>query len=132
MYICRKKKMDVQCEDCKFAIWEANLFADAGVEMLCSEQWDVHCTLHNRFFLDSEISGNCTDGLSGENNLHEVAHDFYQLRKRYLDLLHKCAKEKNIEIHPNGFEKDAENDFSVWMNYLKEHDLELYNILKNE
>ena len=122
--------MNVQCEDCKFAIWEANLFADAGVEMLCSEQWDVHCTLRNHFFLESEISENCTDGLPGENNYHKVAHDFYQLRKRYVNLLHKCAEEKNIRIDSNDFNQYAINEFSVWMNYLKEHDLELYNIFK--
>lgn len=123
--------MNVMCEDCKFAIWEANLFADAGVRMMCSEQWDVHCTLHNEFFLQEEITGDCTNGIYGENNMHTVAHDFYELRDRYKNLLLKCCKEKDISIEPSIIPGVNEKNFNIWIKYLKQHDKETFNKLSN-
>ena len=123
--------MNVMCEECKFAIWEANLFADAGVRMMYSEQWDCHCTLHNRFFLEDEIDGKCTDGVYGENNMHAVAHDFYELRKKYTDLLHKCCEENDISPYPSYTEEEEKKNFSTWIKYLKVHDKETFNKLSN-
>ena len=123
--------MNVMCEDCKFAVWDANLFADAGVQMMYSEHWDCHCTLHNTFFLEEEIDGKCTDGVSGENNMHAVAHDFYELRKKYTDLLHKCCEEKDISPYPSYTEEDNKKDFATWIKYLKLYDKETFNKLNN-
>ena len=78
--------MCVQCEDCKFANWEAALFCDSEeghwegnyyVEPY-SEQFDFYCNKHERFYLEEEITGCCRDGISGPNNYHEVCIKHYR------------------------------------------------------
>ena len=78
--------MCIQCEDCKFANWDASLFCDSEeghwegnhyVEPY-SEQFDFYCNKHERFYLEEEITGCCRDGISGPNNYHEVCVEHYR------------------------------------------------------
>lgn len=78
--------MCVQCEDCKFANWDASLFCDSEeghwegnhyVEPY-NEQFDFYCNKHERFYLEEEITGCCRDGISGPNNYHEVCVQHYR------------------------------------------------------
>lgn len=70
----------VQCEDCKFANWDATLFRDhkegrwEGGHYIppYNEQFDVYCIKHKRFFLEQEITGDCQNGEYGQNNYHDV------------------------------------------------------------
>ena len=77
--------MCVQCEDCKFANWDATLFRDheegrwEGGHYIppYSEQFDFYCSKHEQFYLEEEITGGCRDGISGPNNYHEVCVKHY-------------------------------------------------------
>lgn len=89
--------MAVGCEDCRYANWEMKFFPDGPVKVMPDEfpkdpysvQFDVYCAKHNKFFLETEISGICPDGVYGENNYHEVCKEFYRQRKEYLEQLKK-------------------------------------------
>ena len=62
--------MNVQCEDCKFANWDATLFRDyeegrwEGAHYIppYNEQFDVYCIKHECFFMEQEITGVCQVG----------------------------------------------------------------------
>jgi len=78
--------MCVQCEDCKFANWDATLFCDSdkghweGAHYIppYSDQFDFYCKKHRHFYLENEITGLCRDGIYGPNNYHDVCKKHYQ------------------------------------------------------
>lgn len=73
---------NVHCEDCKFANWYFALFPeDFYLKYGCiyiPEQFDVYCKLNNKFFLETEITGNCKDGIYGNNNYHNICKNYYK------------------------------------------------------
>lgn len=92
--------MCVQCEDCKFANWDATLFRDheegrwEGGHYIppYNEQFDVYCIKHERFFMEQEITGDCQDGEYGPNNYHDVCKEHY----RQIDEFKKELKQKAV------------------------------------
>ena len=90
----------VQCEDCKFANWDATLFRDheegrwEGGHYIppYNEQFDVYCIKHERFFMEQEITGDCQDGEYGPNNYHDVCKEHY----RQIDEFKKELKQKAV------------------------------------
>lgn len=90
---------EVQCEDCKFANWDMTFFPHGPVKVLPGElpkepysvQFEFYCSKHNKFILESEITGVCPDGIYGENNYYDVCKKFYKQREEYI----KQLKEEN-------------------------------------
>ncbi len=124
------------CEDCKFSQWNFRLFAnivkdDWGVVSYYSEQYDVYCSLHNEFFLETEITGTCTDGKYGENNLLEICKENRKLKDCYNKLLKRfratrCGKDDIT------YEEDSPEEFELWLKFLEERDKELFKIFTNK
>lgn len=89
----------VPCEDCVFANWDYTLFRDGDdhwegnhhVEPY-TEQFDLYCSKHNRFLLEDEIDGSCTDGVRGKNNYHDTVMRYYEERDEYMKELKKLAR----------------------------------------
>ena len=84
----------ISCEDCKFASWDYTLFRDGnahyeGMHYVppYSEQFDLYCAVRKRFFLEDEIPVDCTDGVFGENNYHEVVKEYEKEKGEYLKQL---------------------------------------------
>ena len=83
--------MCVQCEDCKFASWDFEFFRDGNehyeVEHYVppyNEQFDFYCSKHERFYMEQDITGMCTDGIAGDNNYSEVCNEYYKEKELYL------------------------------------------------
>ena len=86
----------VPCEDCKFARWDYTLFRDncGGIDYINNvidppygEQFDLYCIKYRRFYIQTEITGNCKDGVSGVNNYPEICRAYYKERDEYLKQL---------------------------------------------
>ena len=126
---------NVQCEDCKFASWDMQLFATAGADHHYTEQFDLYCQKHNKFLLEQEAYGDCPDGMSGENNYHDVCLEYYRLRNKYLEMLKKFRKELDERPFDENWvfiDRNSYEEYELWTSYLKKNDLELYNKFHNE
>jgi hypothetical protein len=93
---------NVPCEDCKFANWDASLFKDREEiqweGMLIppySEQFELYCKRHKRFYLENEITGDCQDGEYGPNNLHDVCKEHRRKINEFYKELKKKKEEKD-------------------------------------
>ena len=133
---CQKKhnQIPLQCEDCKFSNWDFSLFAEIRTSEFApvqyfSEQFDMYCSKHDMFFLQ-EDTPICDMGESGENNYHETCMEYYQLKDRYNKLLasFRAYREKTSKEWVN---PESSEEFNRWMEWLKQHDAELYNIFTN-
>ncbi len=90
--------MNVPCEDCRFANWDASLFKDReegqweGMHYVppYSEQFDFYCNKHECFYLEDEITGDCQDGEYGPNNFYNVCKE----HRRKIDEFYKELKKK--------------------------------------
>ena len=69
------------CEDCKFANWDFSIFPEDAYLRLNSieipEQFDLYCSVFNRFFLEHETPCDCKYVTYGENNYHEICKKYY-------------------------------------------------------
>ena len=99
--------LPVQCEDCKFASWDYTLFRDnqSRYDIVTkmtrppyNEQFDLYCAKHERFYLEEEITGDCPDGVPGDNNYSECCREYYRERDEYLEQL---KKENNNSLISN-------------------------------
>lgn len=126
----------IPCENCKFSQWDFRLFANIvkdgwGVVSYYSEQFDVYCSIHNKFFLETEITDTCTDGKYGENNLLEICEENRKLKDRY-DKLLKKFRATRCRTDDITYEEDSPEEFDLWLKFLEERDKELFKIFTNK
>jgi hypothetical protein len=103
----------VQCEDCKFANWDATLFRDheegrwEGGHYIppYNEQFDVYCIKHERFFMEQEITGDCQDGEYGPNNYHDVCHEHPEPRDE--------GRRESCPIHPEHSDEGEDHEEKI-------------------
>lgn len=96
--------MRVQCEDCKFANWDAVLFRDytegwyEGIHYNppYNEQFDLYCSCHNKFYLETELDFECNDGKYGINNYHDVCINHYREIDAFMKQLRENKEKMNI------------------------------------
>lgn len=123
----------VYCNDCKYAQWEARLFAEMWTDDIrvhyYTEQFDCHCTLRNEFFLEYD-EPDCRDGVAGENNLMDVCRQHERLRRQYNRLLERFRAVRRARFEISGETDDvlegSDEEFTLWTDYLKEREPELY------
>lgn len=121
----------ISCNDCKFADWDFRLFTGynqrdfSSIPLYYSEQFDVHCKLHNKFFLEEDTLCNCDDGIFGENNLVEICKEQRRLIEKHnkLLVLFRKINENNLDVE---FLTDTPEEYEVWTKWFKERDPELY------
>ena len=125
--------MNIQCEDCKFADWDYRLFigyvkSRFNVEYH-TEQFDIHCKRLNCFLVEDEIPGSCRFGESikcnEDNNYHEICNQYYKQKQEYYNLLKRFRK--NLENKKLEIEIWSDEEYKLWVEYLKEFHSELYN-----
>mgnify|MGYP007012566392 CR=1 FL=1 len=122
----------INCYDCKYAIWEARIFAEVRISEMFevfyhSEQFDCHCILNNKFFLEYD-EPECSSGEYGKNNLMNVCREHNKLLDRYKKLLTSFRTLRN-KTEEDFIDIASNEEFQKWIDYLKEHDLELYKIV---
>lgn len=87
------------CENCKFANWDFSLFPQDAYRrygcIVIPEQFDLYCLLHKKFYLDSEIDGNCKDGEYGENNYSNICKEYYLQLDKQRQRLKNIFKDKD-------------------------------------
>lgn len=122
----------INCYECKYAQWEARLFATRWTDdqfrvHYHTEQFDCRCVLKNEFFLEYD-EPECNDGVLGDNNLLEVCKKNRELIKKYNDVLKRFRKLNEYKEIDEG----SDEEFELWIEYLKEREPELYKAFNNE
>lgn len=129
---CKHNQIPLQCEDCRFSSWDFSLFAGITRTSECrpvqyfSEQFDMYCSKHDMFFLESDTPI-CDEGEYGENNYREICKDYYKKIEKYRTLLRhfRAYREKTTD---KWIDEESTEEFNLWMKWLKQHDAELYKV----
>lgn len=129
---CKHNQIPLQCEDCRFSSWDFSLFAgitrtsEYGPVQYFSEQFDMYCSKHDMFFLESDTPL-CDEGEYGENNYHEICKDYYKKIEKYRTLLRhfRAYREKTTD---KWIDEESAEEFNLWMEWLKQHDADLYKV----
>ena len=126
--------MGIHCEDCKFADWEYRLFIDyiipkTGVSHYFSEQFDIYCRKCNTFFLEDEMNYSCQMAKPGINNYSEICKCYYKQIHDYTKLLRQFRK--TLERRKDSVLINSLEEYKLWVEYLKNHNLELYNKMQD-
>lgn len=113
------------CEDCMHSSWQWSaflVFNENGNYL--AEQFDFYCKKNDRFFLEGEAP-DCTEGIYGENDFHEVCHEYYKMMERYRVMFKKF---KTISSGKTLNRWNGE-EYEAWIEWLREHDYELFHLL---
>lgn len=86
----------------------------------------MYCSKHDMFFLEFDTPI-CDKGEYGENNYHEICRDYYKKIEKYRALLRqfRAYREKTTD---KWIDEESTEEFNLWMEWLKQHDSDLYKI----